>query len=558
MTRPIANLVLLTVLVPACSLMPPEREHVRSRQIENAVLPMATTALESGQLETARRLNRRLLDMDPDSFQARMGLGDVALRERETTTAARWYLAALNRAGEPAQRHAALVAHGRAALAAGDLEEARESFSRLTEVEENASRASVAWGHNGVGLTLLLEGDLDGAVTAMEHAVLSAPEEERFQANLDRALAMLSGYPDSVERSRELLGLGPSSESAPVHAAPTQSPDTQREILAVEPEEIDTPGADDRHADGMVGEFDASSRAKPPQATSDPHSTGSELSEDTGHAVSRQSDTLVDAEKGAVEGPDGAPSAPNATQDDQPRTGSEDSNEKAIEDTIESTHRLESEAADSVVQTDAEPELALDRVDKPSVADPRLPKKAALSPSRSSVLYFTENGLPYVQVGAYAKRSNADAVTVDLRTLVDWLITVSQTPGGTGDPMHRVRVGPLPTEQALVELLDDLESHGYSTANRGSVTADGNGERATLLVGIETLLVSDDGGNYIQAGAYGERSKAESLAEMLRSLTDRGVHVSEAVRSDAPTLHRVRIGPLEESDPVLELFGLTD
>ena len=188
-------IVLLAILVPACSLMPAKSEHVRARQMEDAVLPMAATALETGQVETARRLYRRLLDIDPESMPARMGLGDVALQERDTAAAARWYLSALTRAGEPEDRRAALLAHGRAALAAGQLEAARESFTRLTEPGENAPRASVAWGHNGIGLTLLLEGDLHGAVAALERAVLRAPEEERFRANLDRALAMLSEFP---------------------------------------------------------------------------------------------------------------------------------------------------------------------------------------------------------------------------------------------------------------------------------------------------------------------------------------------------------------------------
>ena len=196
MFRP-ARFILLAALLPACSLMPPQSEHIRARQMEDAVVPMAATALEAGQLETARRLYRRLLVVDADSVQARMGLGDVAMREQETEAAARWYSSALVRAEEPAERHAALLAHGRAALAAGQLEAARSSFARLADPDENASRSSAAWGHNGVGLTLLLEGDLRGGVAAMERAVLQAPEEERFRGNLDRALAILRDLPAS-------------------------------------------------------------------------------------------------------------------------------------------------------------------------------------------------------------------------------------------------------------------------------------------------------------------------------------------------------------------------
>ena len=201
MLRP-AVILVLAILAPACSLMPAKSEYVRAQQMEDAVLPMAATALEAGQVETARRLYVRLLDVDPESVRARMGLGDVALRERETAAAARWYLAALAHTEAPLQRHAALLAHGRAALAAGQLKAARESFTRLTNPKENAPRESVAWGHNGMGLTLLLEGDLTGAVAAMERAVLHVPEEERFQGNLNRALAMLGGIRHQNQRAR--------------------------------------------------------------------------------------------------------------------------------------------------------------------------------------------------------------------------------------------------------------------------------------------------------------------------------------------------------------------
>ena len=240
MFRP-ARFILLAALLPACSLMPPQSEHIRARQMEDAVVPMAATALEAGQLETARRLYRRLLVVDADSVQARMGLGDVAMREQETEAAARWYSSALVRADEPAERHAALLAHGRAALAAGQLEAARTSFTRLADPDENASRSSAAWGHNGVGLTLLLEGDLRGGVAAMERAVLQAPEEERFRGNLDRALAILRDLPASGAPGEDsIASLGrPSTdriEPDPPAAAPVS----------------DTPPATDTTADVIV------------------------------------------------------------------------------------------------------------------------------------------------------------------------------------------------------------------------------------------------------------------------------------------------------------------
>ena len=189
--KQLTRILLVAVLASACAHTPSDSEGVRAPRMEDAILPMARAALESGQVETARRLHQRLLDVNPDSFEARMGLGDIELKAGETRAAAQWYLSAVERAEQPRERHEALLAHGRAALAAGELEAARESFTRLTEPAESAPQAAVAWGHNGIGLTLMLDGDLPGAQAALERAVQLAPGDLRFQGNLDRLVSML-------------------------------------------------------------------------------------------------------------------------------------------------------------------------------------------------------------------------------------------------------------------------------------------------------------------------------------------------------------------------------
>ena len=74
---------MLATLGAACSLLPEQRDQPRAEQLERAVLPMARAALNAGQTETARRLYRRLLQIDPGSVDARMGLGDAAVESRE-------------------------------------------------------------------------------------------------------------------------------------------------------------------------------------------------------------------------------------------------------------------------------------------------------------------------------------------------------------------------------------------------------------------------------------------------------------------------------------------
>ena len=174
----------------ACSLLP-DQASLRVDEVEQALLPVANIALETGQLETAKRLYQRLLDVDPASQAAHMGLGDVAFKDRRPHDAVRWYLAAQANAQTPEQRNDALLWHGRAALDAGELSAARRSFEHLAAAPE-ASTISVAWALNGIGLTLLLQGDLRGAVAAMQGAVRRAPGEQMFADNLRRALAMLA------------------------------------------------------------------------------------------------------------------------------------------------------------------------------------------------------------------------------------------------------------------------------------------------------------------------------------------------------------------------------
>ena len=124
--------------VGSCTLVRPDEGP--GTAVETAVLPMAQAALDAGQVETARRLYSRLLEVDERSVAARTGLGRVAMAERDAAKAASWYLAAAVHATLPEERHEALLAHGRAALAAGQHEAALRSFARLASVEEKRIR----------------------------------------------------------------------------------------------------------------------------------------------------------------------------------------------------------------------------------------------------------------------------------------------------------------------------------------------------------------------------------------------------------------------------------
>ena len=228
--------------------MPPEGERLRVERIEQALLPMARTALDAGQAATARRLYSRLLEVDPDSIGARMGLGDVALADRDPGQAATWYLAALAHAVAPAERHAAMLSHGRAALADADVEAARQSFLRLTDPAENASRSHVAWGFNGTGVILLLQGKPVEAVAAMERAVLLDPGEPRFRANLARAARIAASYPVTpTTRDNAVDGVADAApgEVHEVVGQPAPSAPSSLEEFAVNPSDPLPPAAPD-------------------------------------------------------------------------------------------------------------------------------------------------------------------------------------------------------------------------------------------------------------------------------------------------------------------------
>ena len=238
--RRLACLCLLALIASACSTVAPQRAaQLRAYQLESGVLPMAAVAVDTGQLEVARRLYTRLLDLDDDSVAARMGMGNVAIQEGQPGIAARWYQSAANRADSADERHAALLAHGRAALTAGQLEIARNSFKRLTGPGENAARMTLAWAHNGVGLTLLLEGDLRGAIAEMELAVRRAPDERRFQANLERARAGAQSPRPPVTWAPEPVPVT-SSSPAPPSPAPRVTPQPAP-VEAPQPEPVAPP-----------------------------------------------------------------------------------------------------------------------------------------------------------------------------------------------------------------------------------------------------------------------------------------------------------------------------
>lgn len=503
------------MLGAACSLLPQERERPRAEQMERAVLPMARAALDAGQVETARRLYRRVLQVDSASVDARMGLGDAAVASRESAEAARWYLAALANAKRPEERHAALLAHGRAALSAGQLEAARKSFARLTEPDERAPQAVVAWGFNGLGLTLLLAGDVRGGVAAMEQAVLREPDDVRFQGNLTRALAMLTEFDDpstdtsatdAVARARDAM-LPPETLPAHVEPMPARSgspPRPSQEAPTTLPEPV---AAADRP-------LETDPAVPPPRETP----TAVAVADDPGPP-----DAAVPRHEEAQEPPARTlpePPAPVASTDD-------------VTDLPE-TEASTTPTAPAVTQVDGASEPA---------SEPAASDAAAQQP-----IVLQEDAWTIVQPAAYASRSRAERLSERLRELTDHPVWVSEGETPDGTELSRVRIGPVPSRGALVKLGATLEAEGFAPLSLPAPA----GEMGPPA-GAPPLLVMVDGERYVQAGAYAVQAAAEELAGRLARLTRHGAGVSEATLPGGRRVYRVRLGPVESGQALDDL-----
>lgn len=470
---------------------------------------MASSALATGQVETARRLYERLLEFDPESVDARMGLGDVALADREAAQAANWYLAAVAYADAPAQRQAALLAHGRAALAAGDLDAAGASFGRLIDPRENASRVEVAWGYNGVGLVNLLAGNPREAVAALEQAVLRAPDEPRFQANLDRALRMVANY-RAPETSAEASTDTQTSTDAPPPATVDVSPTVVNTSPAVSPDDelIDVPAA--------------------PPVTDEPPTEPS------------LEDLVVDSEPSR-------PTQSRSRPQEQPEAAAPPDIEPTvlidIQGVTPTADPVDSEPADDAPgeETAGQPDPVVE--EQPTARHPQqAPEEPVETPEApaagvsAAFVVRTPMG-DYLQVGAYAEETRALDQASRLSALTDLPVRIDE--GDTGDLLFRVQIGPLPADGLPADLADTLGVDIDRLRNVDRVETQTEPEPPEQLRSIV-----EDGLAYIEIGIFASHDNAEAAAVDLEARAF-PVEVTKVSRGGAEPTYHVRVGPID-------------
>ena len=540
-----------------CSLMPQNSADLRIDEVQRALLPMARVALDTGQMETAKRLYQRLLDVDPDSFDARMGLGNVAFKDRRSADAVRWYLSALVHAGTASERHDALLWHGRSALDDGQLQAARRSFQLLVDERESAPATSVAWALNGIGLTRLLDGDILGAIEAMEQAVQQAGDEKMFADNLERALNMLAELrAEGAEDGSRAATITPTaSEVLPETAQPAARTD----VAATETAVVAPPPAVDRAEQPRASTLPTATAAEsPPAAASEPATDEGavELGATSDPAPAQD----VQAEMEAAE-----PDSQFAAVDETAATnGAEEAPEQmtVADQTAEESAPVdngpgETPAPDQQGQQGDETAAATPSAINPAaVAEPEpaeppppaVPLIAPPPPTEAGYVLQSEDG-PLVQMGAFAVRSTAESLAEVVGAATDATIEVVES-----NDLYRVLIGPLASEAALDVLAEDLGRHGYRIAREPAQAASATAGFDASAVPRRGFVLVEDGQRFLQLGAFEARDSADDLAFELADVTGQAVTVAESWRDDV-AVYRVRIGPLASDDALAEMVA---
>lgn len=548
---------------------------MRVERIEAAVLPMARAALDAGQVQTAKRLYTRLLDVDPGSAEARIGIGDVHLAERETRQAMTWYLSAVSHARAPPVRHTALLAHARAALAAGEVEAARASFERLTDTAEGATEAEVAWGWNGIGVLHLVSGNASEAVAAFERAALRDPDELMFQDNLARAvrIAYEAGEQATATETPDAAFPTPALPDAPTttsredsettnDAPGTTSTDEAGEDTLPDADEPEAPSGEDGTGTSMEdGEADAAPSEPEPETSPEPNVTEPPRE---GTATEPRPDN--DAETRSDPDPEGAPTGETEStlDDDSPGTSSEDLtqaqtladilvNEPAWEDITPPPSPIaarEQPLSDVPVDTRLPDESPDDSSGNPPSEDgqpdewpgttPQAPTDTLPTPPREDV---TLASLLPPEDGEGLPPPGDGGAILDNEWPGEKDSAIPEMPPGDaeesfqGDGSSRTLPGDNPPQDQPEPALED----GWVDESAADVLPEVAIEPGGAFP--SAFVVEADEGRFVQVGAFVADTRADAIAARLRARTDLPIRI-RPTESDGRLLFLVRLGPV--------------
>ena len=96
-----------------------------------------------------------------------------------------------------------------------------------------------------------------------------------------------------------------------------------------------------------------------------------------------------------------------------------------------------------------------------SGADSEEADPAASDPGTNPAFVVHRGSERFLQIGAYAARSTANALVAELRGQIDGQLRITEVLRGGGEPIYRVRIGPIASDESLLELVNAVESLGY-------------------------------------------------------------------------------------------------
>ena len=432
-----------------------------------------------------------------------------------------------------------------------------------------------------MGLTLLLTGDLTGAIAALEQAVVRVPDEPRFRGNLTRALAMLAEMQDDATTLDRLAERsGPSVQTSPPrldaigpepvqpgrnddHAlvnAPSELPGSPRETA----QSVATIPAPDVRAPEAVAPSTDTTGHGPADA---PDQSGSTSHDPHGHEV----------RNGPPAGGPVAPAADDelaepvasglAVLEDPPsgnaetRSGGSPATSTSPEVPVPALN-----AGDAVGSNGA----GLDWVSSGSKAPPGGPQvgggRLLLGSSSPPPMIVTIDGIRFVQTGAYDARQTAEVQAARLGSLTEHPARVSEVRATGGRTLFRVRIGPVTSYDELAELARKLSAAGYGSMrlrprSHAPSQAEHTHGRAAFDPSPPVPTATEKAPTYVQVGAFAERGNAATLADEVRTLTDQPVYISEALSANGEAIYRVRVasaGSLAETKGHLEAVGVLE
>src|SRR5688572_4738545 len=86
---------------------------------------------------------------------------------------------------------------------------------------------------------------------------------------------------------------------------------------------------------------------------------------------------------------------------------------------------------------------------------------AAIADQRQNIA--ANESRDFLQVAAFSSMEAARNLVARLSTFINFPVLIQSDPGQNGKVLHKVRIGPLPDNRAIEEIIDGVQSAGLGT-----------------------------------------------------------------------------------------------